>query len=139
MANRTFYPSFSYGFGRVYAECRFTFNGTSAPLASSVVGSDLLTTTTPISHSTTTQIYAINFKDSFYKVVYANLDILRTSGANTAGEYVSLQSVANEGTATPIVVTFYSWNASGTALNDIANTRDGVFSCALINSSSGMK
>lgn len=133
MANRTFYPSVNYGFGRVYLDVRFTCAGASAPSTSTVVGSDSISS---FAHTGGTNVITITFKDSFFKVVYAGADFVV---APSAGPYVSISSISNEGSASGLTVALATFNAAGTALNDAANTYQIGMSMALINSSSGMK
>lgn len=135
MANRTFYPSFSYGMGRVYLEARFTCNGVSAPLATSIDGSDSIAT---LAHATISNIFTVTLKDSFYKVISASADFVVTSAV---GNYVSVGGFTNEGTATPLVMSLSTFVAAGTVFNDPANTNQIGFSIALKNTvtSAGIK
>lgn len=133
MANRTFYPSFSYGFGRVYLDVRFTCNGASAPLLTSVVGSDSIAS---FAHVGATNVITVNFKDPFFKVCFASAEFLV---AASVGSYCSINTIANEGTASGLQVALATFVAAGTALNDAASTYQIGVSMALINSSSGLK
>lgn len=133
MANRTFYPSMNYGFGRVYLDVRFTCNGASAPLTSTVVGSDSVSS---FAHTGATNVITVNFKDPFFKVVFASGEFVV---AASVGAYVSVNAISNEGTANGLTVSLATFNSAGTALNDAPNTYQVGMSLALINSSSGMK
>ena len=133
MANRTFYPSFSYGFGRVYLDVRFTCNGASAPLLSTVVGSDSIAS---FAHVAAGNVITINFKDPFFKVCFASAEFLV---AASVGAYCSINAIANEGTASGLQVAIATFVAAGTALNDAASTYQMGVSMALINSSSGLR
>ena len=127
MANRTFYPCYSYGIGRVYLEARFTCNGASAPATSTIDGSDSIST---LAHTGATNIITIGFKDSFYKVISASADFVVSA---VAGNYAQVGGFTNEGTATPLVMTVTTWVAAGTVLNDAANTYQVGITLALKN------
>jgi hypothetical protein len=107
MANRSFYPSFSYGFGRVYADFQFQTNGASPPLSATFDGADIIAS---IAYSAVGTLI-ITLKDNFNKVVsiMADLDDTVNDGA-----YASIGSVTNEGTSTPIVFTLFTRSAGGT-------------------------
>ena len=131
MANRTFYPAMSYGIGRVYMDGRFTCNGASAPLTSSIDGSDGINS---FAHTGGTNVITSTFKDAFYKVISASWEFVKTSAA---GQYVVTNAITNEGTSTPLAISIAMFNAVGTALNDAASTNDIGFSLALKNSYGG--
>lgn len=133
MANRTFYPSMNYGFGRVYLDVRFTCNGASAPALTSVFGADAVSS---FAHTGGSNVITVNLKDPFFKVVFAGAEFLVSAAV---GAYVSVNAISNEGTANGLVVSVATFNASGTALNDAPSTYQVGLSMALINSSSGLK
>jgi hypothetical protein len=131
MANRTFYPAVSYGFGRVYGEFIFTPNGSGTPSLSLVDGSDMVST---LAHTGGTQIITVTLKDAFNKVVYGSADV-----RGTAGTWCTIGAISNEATSTPLQVQIYYWQAGGSALNDPTTSAVTQVTLALRNSASGMK
>lgn len=114
MANRTFYPSQSYGSSRVYAEFFLLGNGASAPAYASVDGSDIVSPTVAITRSSQ-GVYVVTLKDNFNKVVFASAEMDDTAAD---GAYATIGNIANEGTATPLALTVNvrsGVNQSGTA------------------------
>jgi hypothetical protein len=118
MANRTFYPSQNYGIGRVYCEFKFNPQGsaTSVPL-SAVSGADVVAS---ITHVAGGNKFTITLKDAFNDVIAQSGDIVETSGG--AGSYATVGNFQNLGTKNPVVFDVRTWVASGSALNDPANT-----------------
>ena len=111
MANRTFYPTFSYGSGRVYCEMRVTLAGAATSVAlSSVDGADAIAS---ISHVAGTNKWTVTLKDQFNKVIAHSVDIAE-SVANGAGSYATIGNFTNEATSSPISLAIYTWNAAGT-------------------------
>ena len=116
MANRTFYPSFSYGLGRVYLEFGFVCNGASNPSLSTVFGSSIAIAS--LAHTGGSQIITVGLTDAFPKVVAISADV--TSA--TPGDWASIGTISNEGTTTPITFQIYYWVAAGTVKNDPPTT-----------------
>ena len=131
MANRTFYPSQSYGEGRVYAEFRFIPNGaaTSIPVTNAnVQGCDLVSS---ITHTAGTNKFVVTLKDTFPALITHSADLLDTSAGT--GNYATVGNPLNFGTSTLPSIQVMSWNAAGTALNDPVNTNTFVVTLALKN------
>lgn len=112
MANRSWYPNYSYGLGRVYLEFGFTAGGASAPALSSVFGADCVLS---FAHTGGTQIITVNLKDNFNKVCYASAD---SEGGGASGDWATVDTISNEASATPISFTIKTWQAAGSARND---------------------
>lgn len=117
MANRTFYPSQSYGTGRVYAEFRFTAPGASTSVAttgssSTLDGCDIVSS---IAHVAGTNVLTVTLKDAFPKVIDVQANIRDDAGN---GAYATTGTITNEGTGSPITFKIQTFNAAGTALND---------------------
>lgn len=130
MANRTFYPSLSYGSSRVYGEFCFDTNNTSSPLTTTFDGSDLIASIT----RSGVGVLVVVLKDTFNKVVA--LDASLDDSAND-GAYATVGTVINEGTSTPIGFTIRLRAATGT-LTDYAARRVRV-ACAFRNGNWGVK
>lgn len=130
MANRTFYPAFSYGSSRVYCEFLFDTNNTSSPLTSTFDGSDSVAS---ISRSGV-GVLLVTMKDSFNKVIA--LDASLDDSAND-GAYATVGTVTNEGTSSPITFTIRTRAATGT-LTDYAARRVRV-AIAFRNGNWGVK
>lgn len=134
MANRTFYPAYSYGSGRVYCEALITLAGAATSVAlTSVDGCDIIAS---ITHVAATNKWTVTLKDAFNKVIAHSIDI-REAVANGAGNYATIGNFTNEGTATPLTFSIYTWNAAGTARNDSTETLS--MSLALRNGNRGTK
>lgn len=134
MANRTFYPSQSYGTSRVYAEFKFVGPGAGTSVAAANIdGCDLVAS---IAHVGGTNKFTITLKDPFNKVISHSADIVEST-AGGAGNYATAGNFTNEGTATPLVFNVYAFTAAGAARNDPADTF--VVSLALRNGSWGTK
>lgn len=122
MANRTFYPSQSYGSGRVYAEFRFTAPGSGTSVATSgVVGCDIVAS---IAHTAGTNVITVTLKDTFYAVIDVQANLRDDSGN---GAYATTGTVSNEATSTPPSFKIQTFSAAGAALNDSTH----VISCIL--------
>lgn len=116
MANRSFYPAQCFGFGRVYAEFGFTANGASAPATATFFGSDFVDLTTNVpTHVGGTAVIGITAKDTWKKVVAHAADT-RDDGA--IGNYVTVGTFTNEGTALPLKFNLNFWVAAGTVQNN---------------------
>lgn len=94
MANRTFYPSQSYGSGRVYLEVTFQTNNTSSPLASTIDGSDSLASLT----RTGVGVIVAVLKDTFPTCVGASVELDDT--ADDGAYATSAVSVSAAGVVT---------------------------------------
>ena len=113
MANRSFYPAFAYGIGRVYADFRFALAGAATSIAAATVdGADIVST---ITHGAGTATYTVTLKDTYNAVITANANFILT---NSAGSYLTVDQIANENTATPISFRLNCWVAAGTVFND---------------------
>lgn len=119
MANRTLYPSQSYGSGRVYLEFQFQANGASQPALSAVDGSDAVASL----NRTGVGVIVVTLKDSFNKVIYAGADIDDTLND---GAYATVSNVTNEGTSSALTFTVRTRNAAGTAADMAAARKIGV-------------
>ena len=107
MSNRTFYPSQSYGFARVYCEFRFLSNNTSSPVLVFAgqagtqniwgVGGDVISSITYAATGILTVLF--NPRDGYNKVIYVSADIDDSAAVND-GAYATCGDVANEGSAT---------------------------------------
>lgn len=130
MANRTLYPSQSYGSGRVYAEFCFDTNNTSSPLMTSVDGADIVANL----NRTGAGVIVVTLKDSFNKVIAldASLDDSADDGA-----FATVGTVTNEGTSSPITFTIRTRVVAGTK-TDFTGRRVRV-SMALRNGNWGVK
>lgn len=128
MANRTFYPAYSYGFGRVYVEALFQCNGASNPLSTTFDGADIISTVT---HTGAANNYVVTCKDAFNKVIYGSADLKISA---VAGQWCTMATYTNEGTSTPLVFTILAFVAAGTAANDLSTSNTVAFSLALRNS-----
>ena len=117
MANRTFYPSQSYGSSRVYCELELAGAGAAAPTY--VTGADIVASIT----RSGVGVYVVTLKDSFNKVLYkaAELDDTLNDGG-----YATCSDVLNEGTATPIKFTIRTRSAAGAAADAAVGRRIGV-------------
>jgi len=134
MANRTFYPSQSYGSGRVYAEFRFTPQGaaTSVPLTA-VTGADVVSS---ISHAAGTNKFTVTLKDTFYDLIAHSADLV--DPAAPVGNYCTAGNKLNFGVQggtsnTPCTFQVNTFTAAGAALNDAPSTADIVVAIALKN------
>jgi hypothetical protein len=117
MANRTFYPSMSYGSSRVYAECELLGAGAAAltigqgaNIIASIVRSGV-------------GVFVVTLKDAFNRVIYKGAELDDTLND---GSYATCSDVTNEGTATPIVFTIRTRSASGAAADPAVGRRIGV-------------
>lgn len=107
MSDRTFYPSQSYGFARVYCEFQFLSNNTSSPAlvfsgqagTQNIwgVGSDVISAIT----YSATGILKVQFqpRDHYNKVIFKTADI-DDSAAYNDGSYATCGDVTNEGSGT---------------------------------------
>jgi hypothetical protein len=126
MADRTFYPSYTYGFARVSLEFQFpvftsgslamVFSGQSGTQNIFGVGNDVLSSIT----YSATGVYTVVLKDKnhYNKVIYASASV-SDDGTNNAGAYATVGSVANEGSGTvgiQFVVRTYAAGGAATAL-----------------------
>ena len=114
MADRAFYPSVSYGLGRVYLEFGFSFNSTpaNAPATSSVYGADCVAS---FAHTGGANDYTVTLKDKFNKFIDGNASIL---GGTASGDWASIDSVSNENSTSAISFVIKTWQPSGSARND---------------------
>lgn len=134
MANRTFYPSQSYGSGRVYLEFRFTAPGSGTSVASANIdGCDGVAS---ITHGAGTNKFTITLKDSFNKVIASSVDLVEST-AGGAGNYASIGNFTNEGSSSALSFNVYTWAAAGSARND--PTDSIVVALVLRNGNWGVK
>lgn len=111
MANRTFYPSQSYGSGRVYCEFQFTAPGAGTSVAASAIdGSDAVAS---IAHVGGTNTLTVTLKDPFNKLIAASAEMV-----GTTGRYAQIGGITNEGTNSGLSFTITTFVAAGTAAND---------------------
>ena len=120
MANRTFYPSFSYGSGRVFCDFAFNTNNTSSPLTSTLVGSgvDVISS---LSRSGV-GVIVVTLKDAFVKCIRASAELDDTAND---GAYASVGTITNEGTSAGLTFTIRTRVAAGT-LTDFTARKCGV-------------
>jgi hypothetical protein len=118
MANRTLYPSWSFGAGRVFMDFELLGNSTSAPTTST----DAAQCVASVSRSGV-GVYVVTLKDSFKKVVFKAADVDDTLND---GAYATVSDVTNEGTSTPLVFTIRTRAATGTAADIAVGRRLGV-------------
>jgi hypothetical protein len=132
MANRTFYPSNSYGSSRVYCEFTFTAPGAgTSVLLSNVDGADAVAS---ITHVAGTNVCTVTLKDTFFKVISHSCDV-RDNTPN--GAYCTMGTFTNEGTKTPPSFNINFYSAAGVALND--SVAQVVVTLALKNANWGVK
>lgn len=112
--DRSFYPSQTYGFARVYMEFFFLTNGSSSPVLSSTnlqgVGLDVVSSITRT--GTGVLVVQLSPRDHFFKVIYKTADLDDTPGD---GAYATVGTVNNEGTSSGIQFTVTTRAAAGTA------------------------
>jgi hypothetical protein len=132
MANRTFYPSFSYGSGRVSLDMGFDTNNTSSPLLTTLRGVGVDTVLSL--NRTGTGVIVVTLKDAFIQVIRgaAFLDDTPNDGA-----YATLGNITNEGTNAGLVFTVRT-RVVGGAATDFAARRVGV-SLVLRNGNWGVR
>lgn len=132
MANRTFYPSFSYGSGRVFLDFSFDANGASSPALTSLrgVGVDTIASL----NRTGAGVIVVTLKDAFPQVVRA--DAFLDDTAND-GSFATLGNLTNEGTALGLSFTVRTRVVAGT-LTDFTARRVGC-SVVLRNGSWGTR
>jgi hypothetical protein len=109
MSDRTFYPSQTYGFGRVYLEFQFQSNNTSNPTLVFAgqsgtqtvfgVGGDVISTITYAATGVLT--VQLQPRDHYNKVIYKSAEI-DDSAATNDGAYATVGDVTNEGTTSGI-------------------------------------
>ncbi len=134
MANRTFYPSQSYGSSRVYLELQIVLAGAATSVAlTSVDGADAVAS---IAHVAGTNKWTLTLKDSFNKVIAHSAE-LKEVVAGGSGDFATVGNFVNEGTASPLVFSIYTFNAAGTAQND--STKTVCITLALRNGNWGTK
>lgn len=132
MANRTFYPSFSYGSARVFLDFRFDCNGASSPTLASLQGVGVDTVASL--NRTGAGVIVVTLKDAFPLVI--RVDAILDDTAND-GAYATVGNVTNEGTASGLTFTVRTRAAAGT-LTDFAARRCQV-SAVLRNGGWGVK
>lgn len=129
MSDKTFYPSFSYGFARVYMEFLFQGNGGSSSLVSTVVGVDLTCVQTITRTATGVQTVLLGVRERYPKVIYATCDV-----DGLTGQWGTVGTIINEGSATlPIGFTISTWAAGGGAA-DVVSPRPIRISLCFKNS-----
>jgi len=109
MANRTWYPSMSYGSSRVYLDFFFLTNNTSTPLLSTLDGAGIDTVAS--FNRTGAGIIVVTLKDPFTKVIRAGAELDDTAND---GAYATVGNIANEGTNSGIAFTIRLRAAAGT-------------------------
>lgn len=142
MADRTFYPSFSYGFARVFLDFFFMTNGTSSPSVALVdgVGQDVVSTLTRSGAGVIA--VQLSSREKYNKVIFAAADLDNSSSG--AGCYACIDGITNEGSATAgILFNVTTRAASGTA-TDFGTGGTGVsrrcyVTMSFRNSASGLK
>jgi hypothetical protein len=107
MSNRTFYPSQSYGFARVYCEFRFLSNNVTSPVLVFAgqagtqnvwgVGGDVISSITYAATGVLTVLFMP--RDGYNKVIYLSADV-DDSAAYNDGSYATCGDIANEASAT---------------------------------------
>lgn len=120
MANRTFYPSLSYGSSRVYLEFTFLTNNTSTPLLTTLDGAGIDTVLS--FNRTGAGVIVVTLKDSFTKVIRASAELDDTAND---GAYATVGNVTNEGTNSGIAFTIRTRATAGT-LTDYAARKCSV-------------
>jgi len=120
VANRTFYPSFSYGSGRVFCDFAFNCNNTSNPLTSSLIGVGV-DAVASLARSGT-GVIVVAMKDAFVKCIKASAEL--DDSAND-GSYATVGTLTNEGTSSGLTFTIRTRVAAGT-LTDFTARKCGV-------------
>lgn len=134
MADQTFYPSFNYGFGRVYMDLSFQGNGTSSSLVSTVEGIPTTLVTSITRSAVGVQAVLFAAKVRFPKVVYASADV-----DGITGQWGTVGTIINEGSSSlPIGFTVSTWAAGGGAA-DVASPRPIRIHLAFRNTSSSIR
>lgn len=118
MANRTLYPSLSFGAGRVYMDFEILGAGAAAPTLST----DAAQAVASISRSSA-GVYVITLKDAYKKLIYKSADLDDTLND---GAYCTMSDTTNEGTSTPLTVTLRTRAAAGTLTDAAAGRRIGI-------------
>jgi len=133
MADKTFYPSFNYGFARVYLEFSFLGNNTSSSLVSSVDGVDQTVVASITRSGAGVQAVLLGPREKYNKVIWAGASV-----DGSTGQRATIGNIINEGSSTlPIGFTVYTWATGGTAA-DVVSAAIRVSLC-FRNSASGMK
>lgn len=133
MGNRAQYPATSGGsIGRTYMEIKLKLGGTGNPTV--LAGSSFLSSTSPPSHSSGSNVVLVTLRDAWPEVVAHAVDERDDAGAGT---YATIGSFANEGSAAvpalPVTFKIQTFVAAGSASND--STLVVVVQLALRNSS----
>jgi len=120
VANRTFYPSYSYGSGRVFLDFAFTCNNTSAPLTSSLIGAG--TDVIASFSRSVAGVIVVTMKDAFVKCIKISAELDDTAND---GSYATVGTLTNEGTNLGLQFTVRTRVAAGT-LTDFSARKCGV-------------
>jgi hypothetical protein len=132
MANRTFYPSFSYGSGRVFLDFGFDTNSAANPLTSTLRGVGVDTVASLVRSGA--GVIVVTLKDPFVQLIRG--DAFLDDTAND-GAFATLGNVTSEGTNTGLSFTVRTRAVAGT-LTDYAARRVGI-SLVLRNGSWGTR
>lgn len=121
MADKTFYPSFTYGFARVHMDFYVVQNATItlAPAISTVVGVEQACITSITHTATGVLTWLLGPRERYAKVITASCSVEdSTNTAATVGTFL------NEGSAT-LGISFVTnfWAAAGTAVDVPASKR----------------
>jgi hypothetical protein len=139
MADKNFYPSFTYGFARVYMEFNIKAKGNTAWLIADMDGVDQSCISSIARTGVGVQVIVLGARDRYNKVIYKTADADDTAGD---GSYVTVGNVVNEASATlGIGFTARCWTAGGAA-SDIGSggsPRIVNFQFAFRNTASGLK
>ena len=130
MANRTFYPSQSYGSSRVYMEFEFQVNSTGAVDQTTITGCDGVASVTRTAVGT----FKVILKDTFNRIIHKSAEL----DDSNDGYYASAGLITNENTSTPIQFYVFTRTNAGTLTDCVAGRRVHV-SVALRNGNWGVK
>lgn len=119
MANRTLYPSQSYGSGRVDMAFELLGGGAAATLTVSTDTGGVVSSIT----RDNTGIFSVTLKDAFQKVVYKNAD---PDDTLNDGAYCTVSDIANEGTSSALTFKIRFRAAAGTLADPALSRRIGV-------------
>lgn len=118
MANRTWYPTYSNGTGRVF----LSFEVIGAGAANPTLSTDAPQIISSIVR-TGVGVYVVTFKDAWGKVTRKSAE---PDDTLNDGSYATCSNLTNEGTAQPLQMTIRTRAAAGTAAELAAGRRLGV-------------
>lgn len=138
MANRTFYPSYNYGFGRVILSFEYQSNGSGAINQSTITGVHTGVVASVTRSATGRHNVILGNRERYAKVVGARAATSEPTGSGSP-RFVVVGPITNEGSLTTgISFTVGIFNNGMSATDPVATTRMWV-RLVFRNSTSGMK